>query len=148
MVVRVGAARLPVQAFVHKNKNTAYSSFYLPTGAGREKVFFSAPLHRNQKNNHKWLFLVSLVRVERIELSSQVWKTCILTTVLYPQLSRVIYVIKSRRLMVSRNEARLMGERATKTAEMQDFSRKELGWDIGIEPTTFWTTIRRSNHLS
>ena len=23
-----------------------------------------------------------------------------------------------------------------------------LGWDIGIEPTTFWTTIRRSNHLS
>ncbi len=28
----------------------------------------------------------SLVRVERIELSSQVWKTCILTTVLYPQI--------------------------------------------------------------
>ena len=25
------------------------------------------------------------MRVERIELSSQVWKTCILTTVLYPQ---------------------------------------------------------------
>ena len=24
----------------------------------------------------------------------------------------------------------------------------DLGWDIGIEPTTFWTTIRRSNHLS
>ena len=24
----------------------------------------------------------------------------------------------------------------------------EMGWDIGIEPTTFWTTIRRSNHLS
>ena len=23
-----------------------------------------------------------------------------------------------------------------------------LGWDIGIEPTTFWTTIRRSNQLS
>ena len=27
-------------------------------------------------------------------------------------------------------------------------SRGNLGWDIGIEPTTFWTTIRRSNHLS
>ena len=24
----------------------------------------------------------------------------------------------------------------------------DMGWDIGIEPTTFWTTIRRSNHLS
>ena len=23
-----------------------------------------------------------------------------------------------------------------------------VGWDIGIEPTTFWTTIRRSNQLS
>ena len=25
---------------------------------------------------------------------------------------------------------------------------QRMGWDIGIEPTTFWTTIRRSNHLS
>lgn len=24
----------------------------------------------------------------------------------------------------------------------------DMGWDIGIEPTTFWTTIRRSNQLS
>lgn len=23
-----------------------------------------------------------------------------------------------------------------------------LGWDIGLEPTTFWTTIRCSNQLS
>ena len=23
-----------------------------------------------------------------------------------------------------------------------------MGWDTGIEPVTFWTTIRRSNHLS
>ena len=23
-----------------------------------------------------------------------------------------------------------------------------MGWEIGIEPTTFWTTIRRSNQLS
>ena len=52
-----------------------------------------------------------LVRVERIELSSQVWKTCILTTVLYPQIVN-------------------------------------LGRETGIEPATFWTTIRRSNQLS
>ena len=51
-----------------------------------------------------------MVRVEVVETSSQVWKTCILTAVLYP--------------------------------------RGNLGWDIGIEPTTFWTTIRRSNQLS
>ena len=24
----------------------------------------------------------------------------------------------------------------------------DMGWDTGIEPATFWTTIRRSNHLS
>lgn len=30
--------------------------------------------------------LFYLVRVERIELSSQVWKTCILTTVLHSQI--------------------------------------------------------------
>ena len=23
-----------------------------------------------------------------------------------------------------------------------------MGWDTGIEPATFWTTIRRSNQLS
>ncbi len=57
-------------------------------------------------------FYFSLVRVGGIEPPSQVWKTRILTAVLYPQII------------------------------------KYLGWDIGIEPTTFWTTIRRSNHLS
>ena len=35
--------------------------------------------------------LFYLVRVERIELSSQVWKTCILTTVLYPLVNGVGY---------------------------------------------------------
>ena len=107
---------------------------------------------RETKNNHKWLFLLSLVRVGGIEPPSSVWKTDILTVVLYPHTIQkyilVIYAIKSCRLVVSRSEARLMGERAPKTAEMRDFSRKELGWDSGIEPPTFWTTIRRSNHLS
>ena len=31
-----------------------------------------------------------LVRVERIELSSQVWKTCILAAVLHPRTSSII----------------------------------------------------------
>ena len=31
-----------------------------------------------------------VVRVERIELSSQVWKTCILTVVLHPQAEIII----------------------------------------------------------
>lgn len=35
-------------------------------------------------NKKQPLLAVYVVRVERIELSSQVWKTCILTTVLYP----------------------------------------------------------------
>lgn len=30
----------------------------------------------------------------------------------------------------------------------EDADLHTMGWDIGIEPTTFWTTIRRSNHLS
>ena len=68
-----------------------------------------------------------LVRVERIELSSQVWKTCILTVVLHSQKS-TIYLIPLYRI-------------CQKMA-------KEMGWEIGIEPTTFWTTIRRSNRLS
>src|SRR5690606_27279774 len=36
----------------------------------------------------------TLVRVERIELSSQVWKTCILTVVLHPQsMTNIVYTI-------------------------------------------------------
>ena len=62
---------------------------------------------KNKEYEYPFLFFV-LVRVERIELSSQVWKTCILTAVLHSL----------------------------------------MGWVIGIEPTTFWTTIRRSNRLS
>src|SRR5690606_20035207 len=38
-----------------------------------------------QKNTPTCSECVFLVRVERIELSSQVWKTCILTVVLHPQ---------------------------------------------------------------
>ena len=59
-----------------------------------------------------------MVRVERIELSSQVWKTCILTVVLH---SHILILPQPGGIM---------------------------GWEIGIEPTTFWTTIRRSNQLS
>ena len=73
------------------------------------------------------LSFFNLVRVERIELSSQVWKTCILTVVLHSQKS-TIYLIPLYRI-------------CQKMA-------KEMGWEIGIEPTTFWTTIRRSNQLS
>ena len=29
-----------------------------------------------------------------------------------------------------------------------DANLNHMGWDNGIEPSTFWTTIRRSNHLS
>ena len=63
------------------------------------------------KNNHKWLFLLSLVRVEGVEPSSQVWKTCILTAVLHSQ-------------------------------------PNIMGWEMGLEPTTSWTTIKSSNQLS
>ena len=69
-------------------------------------------------------FYFYLVRVERIELSSQVWKTCILTTVLYPHFVSTIYELKFWRLVVSRSEARLLIERRAKTAEIQNFKRK------------------------
>ena len=59
-MVRVSAARFPVQAIKNKIRVNSYLLFYL-------------------------------VRVERIELSSQVWKTCILTTVLYPLVNGVGY---------------------------------------------------------
>ena len=64
------------------------------------------------------------MRVERIELSSQVWKTCILTVVLHSLKNSIPPSLPSL------NQGRI------------------LGWEIGIEPTTFWTTIRRSNQLS
>ena len=88
------------------------------------------------------------MRVRVVETLSQVWKTCILTAVLHPHIIvNQISELKFRRLVVSRFEARLYIEREAKTAKIRNFSQK-LGWDIGIEPTTFWTTIRRSNHLS
>ena len=62
--------------------------------------------------------------MERIELSSQVWKTCILTVVLHSLKNSILPSLSSL------NYGRI------------------LGWEIGIEPTTFWTTIRRSNQLS
>ena len=85
-----------VEVWVERTRLVRVSASRFPVQAIKNKIRVNSYL------------LFYLVRVERIELSSQVWKTYILTTVLYPL----------------------------------------LGWDIGIEPTTFWTTIRRSNHLS
>ena len=81
--------------------------FFLQPGASNfASQIFSYRRPKNKERNRSFFFV--LVRVERIELSSQVWKTCILTAVLHSL----------------------------------------MGWVIGIEPTTFWTTIRRSNQLS
>ena len=44
------------------------------------------PTPKNKKIRVNSYFSILMVRVERIELSSQVWKTCILTTVLYPHI--------------------------------------------------------------
>ena len=89
VLVRVSASRFPVQAIKNKIRVNSYLLFYL---VRVERKGFSRPHSKEeQKARASSRFYSSLVRVERIELSSQVWKTCILTTVLYPLVNGVGY---------------------------------------------------------
>ena len=56
-----------------------------------------------------------MVRVEVVETSSQVWKTCILTAVLH---SQALLLFRARRLVFSPSETRLFGERTRKNAKI------------------------------
>lgn len=66
----------------------------------------------------------NMVRVSRIELLSSVWKTDILTVVLYPRTVNVISELKAFRLVFSPCEVRLLIERARKNAKMEAFNQK------------------------
>lgn len=101
--------------------NTLFKKSYKNTKASShiDKNIVTRPYAtKTKKNKRERLFLLSLVRVERIELSSQVWKTCILTIVLYP----------------------LIRNRVSESNCLWNITRRFLiptfrvGWDIGIEP--------------
>ena len=65
-----------------------------------------------------------MVRVRVVETLSQVWKTCILTAVLHPQITNVISKLKAFRLVFSPCEVLLLIERARKNAKMEAFNQK------------------------
>ena len=68
-----------VEVWVERTRLVRVSASRFPVQAIKNKIRVNSYL------------LFYLVRVERIELSSQVWKTCILTTVLYPLVNGVGY---------------------------------------------------------